>query len=1317
MPILFFYFLTFSLFVNPFTSSAQEFLFSPVEGREQLNEEKIRNFIELSDNRIGVFTEGMLNLYNGASFKKIPIYDESSISLDSYKGFHHSYQENNRIWFKYADRLSLIDLDTEKCESNPSDVLKKLGFDEKAVDFFVDEKKDIWIVTKSGKLKCYSQSSKKVTSFCGKDILRHNDRLHDLVSHKSNLYLIYKSGFMACLDRKTAVKKYEISIIRDNGSFSEWAHATAVDHFIYIVRAGIGKGQLIRFDTVSQKALVLLQTDFNWLNTFSADKNGNFVISCREGFWSFNASSSKGTFHSEIPLKDSHSLKTEISTVLFDRQGGLWAGTLNKGIYYYHPSRSKFNCYEKKYFKTSDQNELQINSFEETSENKILVGTNKALFEASFPVDGSKTFNPLLQNLSCNALFKDSKKQIWIATSNGLYTAQQNGLIQIHTSAIVNTIYETKDGEIYMGTNNGVFKWNKSFENFELLPIKAKLTKVLQIAQWQDYLTGIASEGFFIIKLNTQQAVTSSIKIKKKLPFYNEKKHRYTCILTDSDGDLWLGTYNGLLLWNSKKQKVYHITTEDGIINNSVKAIVFDKKKNVYWVTTSRGVSCITKKYHTSESSFHIKNYDTYNGVLEYPFAERALFVSQNQGLFLGGIDGMNNLEIAHSTDKNYMLRPLLVNLKLTGKEVFNDDVYDGKTILSKAIAVTDTIDLNYNQNFFSLGFTGLNYVNPGHTYFRYKLEGFDDHWRNEKAATLGEANYTSIGAGTYTFRLQASTDGIQWSGPEKKLLIVIRPPIWKSIPAQIFYAVVTVLLLLLLNRTARRRSAIMQKRRQEMAVEKAKSEFMVNMSHELRTPLTLIITPLKALLSKVEDQSLKKELLRISSSSDLLLDTVNQLLDFKKIDTAEEELHCSFYDNITFLNELCTACLPMAQDREVSLSWEIDSQSAVLYLDRAKITRIVLNLLSNAIKFTNSQGNVKLTAALIDDASQLVITVTDTGQGIAEEDIENIFNRFYQTGIHTSTGSGIGLYLVKYYAEMHGGCASVASSPGKGSTFQVKLAVQKRAFQQPQTSAETNEKRNLLIAEDHLLFRNYLEEELKVYYNIITAKNGSEAFEKAVLNTPELIITDLMMPEMTGSELCHSLRNNIATSHIPIIMLTGRASDEARFQGYHSGADAYLIKPFEIKLLLLRIEKLLELNEARRMRFLKENKVEPDQLAQNPLDKELLEHAFQCVASNLSNPDYSVEKFSEDMNMDRTGLYRKLMALTALSPTNFIRTIRLKKAAELLLDKKLTIADVSDQVGFNSISYFTKCFHEAFGRTPSQSREEKASLSNDRQS
>ena len=1305
------YFFFFAIFFS-FNSKvfAQDFLFSPIENRHQLNEERIRHFIELQDGRIGVFTEGMFNLYDGADFKTIEIDDDNSAALISYRGFHHSYVENNRIWFKHKGKISLINVSKEKSESDPIKTLHFLGFKGTPHDLFVDEKKDIWVVDDLGALLCYEQDAKKVVCFLNKIFIKGspNEQLYDLVVHQQKVYLIYKSGLIRCFDRFTSKEIYKLSVVKGTlDDFNDWNHTTAVGKYLYLVRSGIAKGQLIRYDTQTRKSKVLLQANTYWLNTFAANKNGDFFISCSKGLWYFRAGSTFGSFYPELNLTEKDKIKTEVSTVLFDYQGGLWIGTLNKGIYYHHPDRSRFKYYQKSNFNLKDNDEFQVNCFEETVDGKLLIGTNKGLYIAELPLNHSKLFKVLLSELYCYSLLKDSTGQVWISTNKGLYVFGTKGFIKQYTKQLTISVYQTTKNEIFVCTEDGVFKWNNSFQSFGLSFLKDSPADVFQITQWNHQLIGISFDGPFIMNISGDKIIRPLAKGHKRIPMFSQKSHKYSCLLSDSDQDLWLGTYNGLTIWDQKNQKLYELNTDKGLINNSIKAIVEDVDRSL-WVTTSRGVSHIIKKRATSGLTFRIVNYDKFTGVLEYPFVDRAALISSKSGLFIGGIDGMNNLKRNDARDNQFVLNPIFINFKLFGKNVTSGQKINKGIVLKNSITSTDTLKLKHDQNFFSIGFSGLNYVNQSHTYFRYKLEHVDKNWRSENSISgIGEASYTNISPGHYAFKVQASSDGLHWPGRVKNLLIIIEPPIWNTTLAKVLYLVILCMGIALISKVLIKHNTLIRKRQQDYAIERAKSDFITNMSHELRTPLTLIITPLKSLLAKVADEKIKRELQQISSNSDLLLDTVNQLLDFKKIDTGEEILHCNFYDNLSFITELCKAYVAIAKEKEIDFTWDIDPQNDDLYLDRQKITRIIINLLSNAFKFTGSGGTVKFSAIIDNLDKVLIISVEDSGIGISKTEIDNVFNRFYQAKNQNglSSGSGIGLYMVKYYAAMHGGWASVTSNPGEGTCFKVLFSVRKESELTSFKEEEESTRKSILIVEDHIIFRSYLVDELKKYYNVIAAHDGEEGLKKAILHVPDLIVTDMMMPQMDGPELSQAVRNNIAVSHIPIIMLTGRSSDEARFEGYNAGIDAYMVKPFDINLLILRINKLLEINEARRKTFINKKEVQIDALTDNPIDQEFLKRTFQCVLDNLSNSDYTVEKFSEDMNMDRTGLYRKLMALTDHSPTNFIRTIRLKKAAELLLDKKLTIADVSDQVGFNSISYFTKCFHEAFGKTPSQSR------------
>ncbi|MFL9843575.1 hybrid sensor histidine kinase/response regulator transcription factor [Flavobacterium rhizosphaerae] len=1291
---------------------SQGFLFAPAEGQQQLNEEQIRNIVQLQDGRLGVFTEGMLNLYDGAGFKTIHIDDGYTTAITGYTGFHHSYVENNRVWFKNKGRLAVINLSKENCEKHPLKVLQNLGFTGTPTDLFVDTDMGIWVVTSQNKLLCYSQVSKKVTTFVHDVTNPDNnlDALYDIVTLNNMVYLCYKSGLLRCYNRLSGKEVYKLSTINNRpDDYTDWLHVTPVQKYLYFVRAGFCKGKLIRYDTETHKSTLLLETKKYWLNSLAANKDGDLFMSCREGFWYFKAGEKNGAFYPELNITGGHKIKIEISTLLYDRQGGLWAGTLNKGLYYYHPDRFLFQCLGKRFFGLSDLAELQVNCFEETINRQLLVGTNNGLFTSTLPLKKNLTFKLILPNVYCNAVYKDKTGNIWVSTSQGLYMINTDGTFNKYLNDAVHYVYQTQTGKLYACTQeNGLLLWDKTTKSFKNSYPGETLPQIKFLTEWKDNLFGLCAKGPFVIDENGIVNLPFE-KGYKQYPMFRHNNHRYSCLFPDSDGDLWLGTYDGLTLWNEKKQKLYQLNTDDGLVNNSIKAIIEDTDHS-FWVTTSRGISHIFKTCKDNTCSFKIINYNNNTGVLEHTFSERSVFLSSQSTLFAGGVDGMNVFpKDKYSTNKS-SLSPVWLNLKLFGKNVVEGRDYKGNVVLNKSMSVTDTLLLNYNQNFFSISFSGLNYTNPTQTYYRYMLEGVDDDWRIDNPISgIGEAGYTNISPGEYTFKLQASPDGSNLWGTPKKLSIIINPPFWKTTYAKLFYVIFILLLIWFITVQIVRHNRKIRQKKYTEAIETAKSDFITNMSHELRTPLTLIITPLRSLIAKVSDKKIKTDLQQISNNANLLLDTVNQLLDFKKIDSGNELLHRHFYDNLYFIEEICDAYCKVSAEKEINFISEIQRGEVHIHIDRQKVTRIIINLLSNAFKFTPAGGNVFISATINEKNQELNIIVKDNGKGIAEGETEKIFDRFYQATNQNETtgGSGIGLYMVKQYAELHGGNVTVSSVLGEGTTFNLKLSVKEEDEEIPLDVDNENDKKTVLIVEDHKTFSKYLCDELMPHYNVITAQNGKIGLEKAQKLRPDIVITDMMMPVMNGQDFCKALRNNVIISHTPVLMLTGKTSEEAHFEGYESGVDAYLEKPFDIKLLLLRISKLLEISEARQNAFIKEKDIKTELITSNPLDRAILERALDFVEKNISNANYSIEKFSADMGMERTGLYRKLLALTGQSPTNFIRAVRLKKAATILSGTLKPVADIAEEVGFNSVSYFSKCFHESFGSTPSQYREE----------
>jgi DNA-binding response OmpR family regulator/nitrogen-specific signal transduction histidine kinase len=518
------------------------------------------------------------------------------------------------------------------------------------------------------------------------------------------------------------------------------------------------------------------------------------------------------------------------------------------------------------------------------------------------------------------------------------------------------------------------------------------------------------------------------------------------------------------------------------------------------------------------------------------------------------------------------------------------------------------------------------------------------------------------------------------------------------------------------------------------------KIRFFTNVSHEFRTPLTLILTPLDKLLKHTPDPEQSRQLTLIHRNARRLLNLVNQLLDFRKMEVQEIKLTPSQGDIISFIKEVASSFSDLSEKKNIHFSFQSTISEFVTFFDSDKLEKILFNLLSNAFKFTPEQGSVTVGLELKElengsaEKGWLEIKVTDTGIGIPADKQDKIFESFFQhetPGHIVNHGSGIGLVITREFVKLHGGTITVESEPDKGSTFTVWLPLQKaaehsRQIQQmpedvlllaPLADEEeentapnlaANKKPVVLLIEDNEDFRFYLKDNLKAQYTLIEAANGKEGWTLALQIVPDLIVSDVMMPEMNGIDLCRKIKQDPRTSHIPVILLTARASEEQQLEGLGTGANDYITKPFNFELLLSRIKNQITQRERIRKTFQKQLEINPSEITITSLDEKLLQKTLAMVEKNIGNPDFSVEELSKELGMSRVYLYKKLLALTGKTPLEFIRTIRLKRAAQLLEKSQLTVSEIAYQVGFNNPKYFTKYFKMEFNTIPSVYLSEK---------
>ena len=814
---------------------------------------------------------------------------------------------------------------------------------------------------------------------------------------------------------------------------------------------------------------------------------------------------------------------------------------------------------------------------------------------------------------------------------------------------------------------------------------------------------------------------------------------------------LWVGTSNGLnkiLIHNSSdfynltslKIEVKSFTTQDGLADNSVKSILEDKNGNL-WIGTNSGISF----FNVAKSSFI--NYNNYDGVIGNEFNSGSALYSQDGLMYFGSVDGLNVFDPEHIKQSEF-IPPVVI----TDFQIFNEPVKIGEdSPLNISILDADKIILAYSQNVFSFQFTALDYNSPQSIHYAYQMEGFDKDWIYTDDRRY--ITYTNLDPGTYQFKVKATNSDGVWNDNFKSIEIIINQPWWRTGWAYAFYALLIIVGIytarkIEINRARLRNELKMREfeAKKQRELENIKARFFANLSHEFKTPLTLIKGPINELIDGTSKNNQQEYFELIKRNSEKLQDLIDQLLELTQLENAAIPLKAKKENLVSLLRGLVSSFDSMAKQKNISLSFDSKLDRILCWVDMDKLEKIINNLVSNAFKFTGKGGSIKVQLETIKNNSEdfALIKVSDSGIGIPQDRLDKIFDRFYQVDDSSRKnygGSGIGLALVKELVDLHKWEIDVESETGKGTEFSIQIPLKEAYLDESQKEIEnTSEKNNesdytkkeitaqktelldkeieqeiiekekllsekpsVLIVEDSEDVRIFLRGILQNEYRINEAVDGEDGLKKASEVMPSLIISDVMMPSMDGIEFCRRIKTDLQTSHIPVILLTAKASQESKLEGLETGADAYLTKPFNTKELLVRIRNLLEQRKNLREKFSKEFKVEPASIAVSTLDNEFLQRAFETVNKNLSNTEFSSEEFAKEMFMSRSQLHRKLVSLTGQGPGEFLRSFRLKKSAALILEKRLNITQIAFEVGFSSPSHFTKVFRQQFNCLPTE--------------
>ena len=1329
-------------------ASTDAYLFRMLDTNDGLPDNNVRNMVMLPDGLMAIQTSSMLNLYDGASCQSYR-YDPNIIPFNEYSGLSNLYYDVDEqlLWCTSRDHVWTFDLRRRTFQYDVNEHLRHFALSADVVGFYLDAKGDYWVTTDDHALwRCNRQ--KGVAERI--DLLSGMEAPLAFAQHDDSLWMLSRNGLLACYDVAIGTFRqmvpYEGSMSAEGVSRMDMTITSGGNLWVMFDR------ELLYYEVTKNRMLPVegmqLQKG-DLFTTIALDAQDNlWVGSARSGVRIVDAKTLES--HQLPYLQQTNGKRiyhhTDISKIYVDKRNGVWVATLSEGLLYYHKDIVHLRTIHQKTLRGGQMPDESVKCMVEDADGTILVGTIHGLLRYDPKQATMSVPWPALSEELCISLYRDSHDRIWLGTFyNGAFCIDRGKIrhyVWPERSTVENSyhdatpnyncvraIYEDTKGDFWISVYGGVGRFDTERGEITLLakehPDLGRFMTIRDIYEAeQGFLLFAGDRGTFGYEPERGEVLMNTQHVGSMM-LSNQ-------IVEDSHRRLWVATSEGLAVVNPAIGTRTMVGAADGFPTGHVMSLAIDPLGDV-WAATFSHLLRIKPLETERGLDFSVAVYGPADGVEAGAFFQRSVLLHSNGNIYFGGAHGISEVIPTRMYSDHHDVQPRISSLYISGTRIDVGKEFNGRVLLPVELSQAEPIDLRHDESFLTFEFSNLNYANPSHTTYRYKLENFDKEWREIHSHRLGRATYTYLEPGDYTFRVVAADNDIDWSEHAAEFHFTVHPPFYRTTVALIFYAVsllsVVVVGLFYLSRRAQRRfkyRQLLEKQRQREHLDQMKLRFYTNISHELRTPLSLILLPLEGLRRELADSPHAAKLDTMHHNATQLLSLVNHLLDFRKLEMGGERLLLVQGNWAEFVENQLIPFRDATQNAGIRLIFENDMEHPVMVFDKAKMARIVNNILSNAIKFTAANGmiSVRVSQRVVDGVGMALLEITDTGMGIPARDLPHIFDRFYQSEKGAGgTGSGIGLNLVKQYVEMMGGEVTVESKEGEGTLFVVRVPMNLSTSSTPESMLAQGEaeaepepvqpapsaedmRPTVMVVDDNDDFRQYLAQELSRNYRVVVAANGEECLAKIATAEPGVLVCDVMMPEMDGFEVTRRLRSNIETSHIPIILLSARTSDDVRLEGYETGADAYITKPFKMDLLEARIRNLIDERQRRISNFSQSADATPTQLIVTTIDQKLMQRIMESIERNMDNSEYSVESLSADAGMHRMNLYRKLQSLVGMPPSEFIRTMRLKRAAQLLReDPKLTVGEVSDRVGFNTPKYFTRYFRELFGCTPSQYR------------
>ena len=1312
--------------------------------RQGLSSTKINSIIQDTKGFIWISTEDGLNKFDGHHFtiyKKIEG-DTTSLSNNNIKAIFSDSEGN--LWIgsmmglqcynRQKDNFTTVSLGQSK------DIMQKNSF----LGIQEDSHKNVWFsIYNLGVLK-YSLTTKKSVlykSITDGGKLSSKSIRHIMESKNGEIWFTSFDNGITTYNPKTNSFDYyntENSNLPTNSILrvSELKNGN-------IVIATLGMG-IYLFDRLTNS---FIKTDLE-VTAFAVEKidDSTVLIGTEgKGLFYIDSPGQKVLRHPAISSLMNDINGSKMHCLLEDANGNLWIGMYNDGICYLPKEPEGFINYRRSYDNKNSLSYGQITGITTDRNGNIWFATDGGGLNYLDKSTGKYTHyrhkagdTRSIPDDAVVSVFRDSKGTIWAGTYIGglcrfdkasgsfvsfQYTGGKNSLPDNYVKSIV----EDSNQNLWLGTDGGGVSYfnttTNTFTNYSSAQNKGLVLDNVACLYLQDNKT---------LRIGTHTGISWLDVDTRKFTSYEDdpslKNLTIYSINEDDNGDIWLGTTSGLYKYKPKDDSFEYYDLSSRFRNIVINGVI--PYKNQLWLSTNEGIVCYIPT--SKQIIYFIANNDLGGA----NFIRSSYYISPEGEIFFGSGDGCYAFFPKKLKLKEYSPKVYITDLEIFNEPVLVDKLYKGRLILEKALEYTKEITLKYSENSFTLRFSSPAILYPSSVYYMCYMEGVDKQWVSYPY-TQQSVTYANLSPGTYTFHVYASNiPGVQGDNITT-LLIEVLPPIWLTWWAKLGYVLLSIFILRAImwisyvrmrDRNELKMERLRAKEQEELS--RNKMQFFTNISHEFRTPLTLIVGPLQEMYQSELDKERSHITKMMLRNANRLLRLINQILDLRKAENNKIEIEARPINLILFVQDFIGIFSDMVHRKDISLSLDYNSKDITIWYDPDQLEKCLYNLLSNALKYTDDGGKIHISILRQLDNSVL-LNIQDNGLGISKNEQPYLFDRFYQGESSKGSGTGIGLHLVKTIVELHHGNISVESEKGVGSCFTIHIIGGREHLnpadckEQPWIPLDTDnelKRRNdiseknilidsnqdeenkplILLVEDEVDMRMYIRHELVDLYRIEEAHNGREALNRLETLQPDLIISDIMMPEMDGVEFIKIVKTNIETCHIPVILLTANGEVEHQLEGLETGADSYIIKPFHTDYIRVRIRKLLEMRKKMRERIVRMLDLEAKDVDVTNIDEILLQNSISFIRSNISEPELSVEEMAKSLNMSRTNLHRKIKMLTGQSPVELIKTIRMKQAAYFLKKGSQTISEVAYEVGYNSLSYFSSSFTSYWGVSPS---------------